>query len=494
MGIVFRQSVKASFVTFTGAALGALSIYLGARYIHKQELGFVRNTLPEQAILVAQIFSLGLLSTMMVYVHKYPAGDKRRNLLLALNLVVPFLLTLIGLPFYFVFKRSIVSTYQPDDQPLVAQFYGLLPVLSLFFVLLIFFEQYLISQMKVAAATFMREVVLRLLTIGLILLFALHVIDYGMLVYGSVLVFAIPVAVLMVMSLKTKGFALSRDWRAFNSSERKELASFTWYHFLLSISVNFMGKLDIILLAVWSSLEDAAVYGIAVYIISFLQVPFRAMLNASFPILTKAVHDEDTEKVRDVYLRSSLNILIASIGLTVVICCNLGNAVAMLRKGFEAVSAIVLILTAGKLFDYSTGMNDQMLSITNYYKFNFRISVLMVALLLLLNYWLIPKYAYYGAAIATSVTLIIFNVSKLIFLKIKLNLQPYSRNSLLVFVAGGGAALAGYFFPFVMHPIIDAGIRSIVILLVYLALLILLKPSKDLNSYLASIRQNKRLF
>jgi len=494
MGIVFRQSVKTSIVTFAGALLGAATLYLGARFIPKQELGFIRNTLPEQAALVAQILSFGLNITLIVFVHKYEPGDRRRTALISMSLLLPILLFSALLPFYFVFKPDIIGFFQPADIPLVSRFYGWLPVLTLFFLYLLLLEQYLVSQMKVAASTFMREVLLRILTICLIILFGLGLISYQTLVPATVLVFIIPLLLLIIMAWRTNGFKLSFSWNVFNGEEKKEIASFTWYHFLLTISINMMSKIDIILLAFWSSLSATAVYGIAVYILSFLQIPYRAMLNASFPILTRAYHDRDMEKVKDVFLRSSLNILVASVGLAAIIACNLQNAVALLPKGYEPISILVLILIVGRLFDLSTGMNDQILSISNYYRFSFWISITIVVLLIALNYFLIGKYSYYGAAFATTLALIGYNFAKLAFIKAKLQLQPFSLKSLLVIIAGIIAAAIGFIVPFVVHPVVDAIVRSVIICSVYLAILIVLKPSPDLNSYLASVKKNRRLF
>lgn len=494
MGIVFRQSVKTSIVTFAGAFCGAIIIYIGAKFIPKQELGFLRNTLPEQAALFAQILSFGLNATLTVYVLKYAIGDPRRKALISMSIILPALLFLLIVPFYFIFKPSVVGLFQTHDIPLISKFYGWLPLLTVFFLYLLLFEQYLNSQLKVAASTFMREVLLRVLTIGAILLYGFELIDYDTLVPLSVLIFLIPLFLLFWLSAKTEGFGISFKWGVFSKKERKELASFSWYHFLLTISINLMAKLDIILLAMWASLSAAAIYGIAVYILSFLQIPYRAMLSASFPVLTHAYHEGDMSKVKDVFVRSSLNILVASVGLAAIICCNLHNVVAVLPEGYEPITPIVLILIIGKLFDISTGMNDQLLSITNHYRFMFIVSVAVVVLLVALSFILIPPYSYYGAAVATAASLVAYNFSKLFFIWRKLGLQPFSKKSLVVLLAGIVTFAAGYFIPFILNAVTDAIVRTAVIMLLYLLLLLVLKPSDDLNTYIASVRKNKRLF
>jgi hypothetical protein len=79
---------------------------------------------------------------------------------------------------------------------------------------------------------------------------------------------------------------------------------------------------------------------------------------------------------------------------------------------------------------------------------------------------------------------------------------PFSRKTLLVVAAALPALAAGYFLPHFftrqahtyLYPVFDTVLRSSVIVVIYTVMLVWLKPSKDLESYLLSIRQNKRLF
>jgi type IV secretory pathway component VirB8 len=58
--------------------------------------------------------------------------------------------------------------------------------------------------------------------------------------------------------------------------------------------------------------------------------------------------------------------------------------------------------------------------------------------------------------------------------------------------------LLPHFFSQVRHIYIntalDAGLRSFAIVVIYVLMLLWLKPSKDLEEYLVAVRKNKRLF
>jgi len=96
----------------------------------------------------------------------------------------------------------------------------------------------------------------------------------------------------------------------------------------------------------------------------------------------------------------------------------------------------------------------------------------------------------------------VFNICKCVFVWRKLDMQPFSRNTLLTVIASIPAIAVGYFFPYFfeagrhiyVHTFLDAIMRSTVIVIVYVGMLLWLKPSQDLEEYIASVKKNKRLF
>src|ERR1700748_1215894 len=88
MGIVFRQSVKTTIVLLGGAFLGGLMIWLSTKFVPKQELGFI-NSFARWALMLSTFVPLGLTSTLAVYIHRYAADDKKRQMLITICLFLP---------------------------------------------------------------------------------------------------------------------------------------------------------------------------------------------------------------------------------------------------------------------------------------------------------------------------------------------------------------------------------------------------------------------
>lgn len=503
MGIVFRQSIKTSIVVFTGAFLGVLIAWMSTKLILPQLYGYTNN-LTRQALLMSQVCILGINSTLVVYIHKYTERDNRRHLLISLYLVIPLVFALLcSIPYYFL-RPWVLHHFQPADVPLMDRYYLLLPVYGIIFILLTLLDQYLGSQMKVAVSAFLKEVVLRVINIILILLYGLEYISFDTLIISMVFMYLVPIVAYLIIAARTPGFRLSFRFSAFTREEYKELVHFSWYHFLLAMSMNLMTYLDALALPLYDhkGLSSVAVYGIAVVLISFLQLPNKAMMTPTITILSKAIANNDHEKARDAFVRSSINVLVATVFMAAIIISNLSNAIALLPHGYEPIGLIFILLFIGRFADLATGVNDAMLSITNHYKFNFYVSLGVIIILFGLIKWLVPLYGVYGAAIATSASLIMFNVAKFLYVWKKLDMQPFSQNTLLVLFAGSVTFCAGYFMPHFLagkghmyiYTFIDAAIRSLIVVAVYLLMLYWLKPSADLREYIATIRKNKRLF
>jgi len=495
MGIVFRQSVKSFISIFAGAALGALTIYLSTLYIPKQELGF-RNTLVNLAVAGAQVFLFGTHNLLSVYIHRYGENDQRKTALVSMTMILPVLFFLIGSLIYFPFKEQIIGLAQPEDQTLFIRFFNWLPPFVLLFGYQMLFETYLISQHKTAKAHFLREVLLRILNIVAIIFFGYTIISYAHLIYATVLFYLIPIGIMLALSLRESSFRIHFAWNVFSREEKKEMVHFTWYHSLLGISTTLLGTLDALMLASLSphGLRSVAIYNVAVFIVSFLQMPYRSMLTASFPILNKVYLSGDQNELRSIFLRSSMNILIASVAMLLLIVSNLSNATRILPGGYEGIVPVVLVLLIGRMVDLATGMNDQLLSISGFYKYNFYISILLVLLLVVFNRILIPIYDAVGAASAATLALVIYNILKYAIVRRMLKIQPFSTKSVLVLLAGTGGLMFGLLLPELSNPYLDVFYRSPIVLIVFVVLLIMLRPSEDFNQYVAEIRKNKRLF
>jgi O-antigen/teichoic acid export membrane protein len=492
LGIVFRQAIKTSIVTFTGALLGAAINYIYTLAFPQNLVGVSRNLLNQGAVLFLFLL-MGTVSLVHTYAQRYDLNDPKRPVLITYSLVTPLVTTgLFCIP-YFLLKSYVIGRYQGFDRQYIEEFYLWLPILGLLLSYMTMLEYYLAAQMKLALGASMREVVLRVLNIILIALFYSGLVDFHQFVIGTVLVHLVPIVALYYFSTKTKGFGISFNWRAFSRDELYRVVHFSWYHMLITVTANLTAMLDVLLLGMLSpaGLKDVAVYNLAIFLISVLAIPHKAMSGAAFPKINEVFVNKGSE-LSDLFTRSAINIQIVSVGMWVLILANRYNAAAILPPGYEAIAPVFVILSIGRMMDMVTGLNTELISITNHYKFLFRLTVLLLICIIAFERIFIPQYGIYGAAWVATLTLAAFNVVKLIFLYKKMKLLPFTKQTLVILAIGLTVFLVNYMLPVLSSPVLDAVIRSFIIVLIYGGLLVTFRPSPDLTHFISQVRKNKR--
>ena len=495
MGIVFRQSIKTIIVIGFGAVLGAIFNYAGAYVLTKQEFGFLTNFIFLAAIFQI-IILMGTNSVLSTYTQKYQPDDVRRKGLITFSLLLTILTTTILLIAYFLLKDNIITHYQAQDRVDMDEYYAWMPALVFVWGITSLFEMLLIVHSKIAVISFVREIVLRICNLAIIALYYYKLITFHQFMVGSIVVYIVPAIIILSIARKFKGFGITFNLKVFSKSEYADLLRFSWYHMLLSITFSFLGYIDIILLAPLdkSGMESLAAYRWALMIIGIMTIPYRAMRTSSFATLNQTFIDKDYKKLNNIFHRTGVNVLVVAVSMFLLIGFNLDNIVKILPEGYETIKPIVLILMLGQLIDMATGLNTELISISAYYKFNFRISIVLLVMIVALDRILIPVYGVHGAAWGSTLSLIVFNIAKMAYVWKKMKVQPFTAKSSTIILAGLITAGVVYLIPSISNPYFDSIIKTGVICCIYFFLLIKFKSSNDLNTYIQSVLANKKLF
>ena len=503
MGVVIRQSVKSSIVSLTGALIAVLINYLYTLRLPKAEVGSIQFLLRLGAVLQFVIL-LGAGPVLFTYIGKIQDVAKRKALISVSMLVPAAAILILTIP-YVILREQIILLFLPEDRAFISNFFYLIPPFALFWSYMTLFESYLWSQVKVALPTFIKEVVFRVINLGLLALLWVNAISFNEFIFYLIFSHLLLAVCLLYIAVKTEAFGFSGNWKIFSLAEYKDMGSFAWYHLLSGISLYLLGYLDTFFLGLWKGFAPLAVYAMAVQIVTFMIIPYRVMATATMPVLNESLVNNDRAKLENVFHRSGINIFIVAVGLFVLIACNLHNAVAILPPQYEAVTPICLILMLGRLIDMATGLNSEVIGLSHLYKFNFRISIVLLICLVAFNYLLVPEYGIYGAAWGATLSLAVFNILKFFYLSKRMDLHPFSKNTVSVLLIGIVSASVGYFLPvipsasesFLHHLLLvfaDVAVRSMLIVLVFVLMTYKLKPSGDFNQYMDNLIRSKRLF
>ena len=238
-------------------------------------------------------------------------------------------------------------------------------------------------------------------------------------------------------------------------------------------------------------LAAVAVYSLATFIGSLLQAPQRTIISASIAPLSRAWKDKDYGKLKRIYHRSSINQLIFSVGVFVLVWVNFTDGVLFFhfQKIYLDARPVFLFVGLKLIVDMGTGLNTQIIGTSTFWRFDFFTGVILVVLTLPLNYILAKEKGAIGPAIADLITFAIYNGIRCVFLYRKFGMQPFTMKSLYALGLGLTGYLVCHFLLLDFHGFWGMTLRSLVFLGIFGTGVVGLRLSEDVMPVWNTVRK-----
>jgi O-antigen/teichoic acid export membrane protein len=259
-------------------------------------------------------------------------------------------------------------------------------------------------------------------------------------------------------------------------------------------SAMLVSKLDMIMIGKLIGYKEVAFYTVAFFIGNVIRVPGRAIGSIAAPLLSKAWERNDVNEIKDIYVKSSINQLLFGGLIFLGLWLNIEDGLSLLPEKFQGGTLVVLFIAISQLFNVTTGVNGIIIINSKYYKFDLYSNVVLLIITIFLNFIFIPESSplsvYHivginGAAFATALSVIIFNTIKLIFLYIKMGIQPFTFSTIkaIVLIIVVYLFINNIIFPNdVFYRLI---LRFTMLFSLYIPLMILFNISEDVNKILS---------
>jgi O-antigen/teichoic acid export membrane protein len=224
-------------------------------------------------------------------------------------------------------------------------------------------------------------------------------------------------------------------------------------------------NVDTFLIAGISGLSSTGVFTVAAYISTILEVPRRTISGVATPILAQSWKNKDYANIQYLYEKTSLNQLIFGITIFLGVWLNIDDLFSFLPPAYAAGKYVVLIMCFARILDLGTGINGEMLTTSNMWRFSFFTQVIFIGLSIPTNYFLISRFGIIGSAYSNLIAYTAFNSIRFIYIYRKFKMQPFSINTLYVFLLGIAAYLFIVNIPLTNIRIVDIIIRGTLVLL-----------------------------
>ncbi|MGK7371061.1 MAG: lipopolysaccharide biosynthesis protein [Candidatus Halalkalibacterium sp. M3_1C_030] len=493
MGIIFKQSIQNTVISYLGVALGFVStILLFPNILTADQYGLTRFLL-SPAFVFAQFAHLGVKNIVIRYFPYFKHTRESRSRLFTLTVIVAMVGFLI-FSLLFISLEDFIIDYYSEKSPLFTKYY--LYLIPLVFAILFFetLNNYVRALQDSITGSFLNEVLMRILVIILLIVHFFGLISFKVFMIGFVVSYCLQPFYLIIYLYRRDEFNFSNPINADLRRLAKSMSIYGLYSLLGGITVHLVGNIDIIMLGSLSDLTNTAVYAIAFYVGSVITVPQRSILKIAIPVLADLIKEKRQKQILSLYQRTSLNQIIAGSLLFIGIWANMHNLMGLLPQEYQGAKWVIIIIGAAKLFDMATGINGGIIMNSKYYRFDLYTNILLVILTILTNYLLIPPYGIIGAAIATAFSIFVYNTIKMIFVWIKFSMQPFQWSTPAVLLIAGGCLMFSFEIPYLYNFYLDVILRSLAITVVFLGTILLFNLSDDLKSLIEeSVKRAKNL-
>ncbi len=204
------------------------------------------------------------------------------------------------------------------------------------------------------------------------------------------------------------------------------------YSYILSVSIPMlfssslaliMGWTDTIMLGIFRTEEEVGIYNVALKISMITSITLMAINTIAAPKFAEFWGKGDIKGLAKVAQQSTKLIFWTSFPILLVFLIFPKPILGIFGKEFKAGAIALMILTVGQFVNAAAGSVGYILQMTGHQKFHQNVILIGALLNTILNYLLIPIYGIIGAAVASAVSMIFWNVA--FSVKVKTSLKEF---------------------------------------------------------------------
>ncbi len=479
MGVVFKQSLQNTLVTYFGFGVGAFNVLiLYPQILSPQYYGLVTFLL-SAGTLLWPFLGIGLNNSIIRFYSSYKKQDEQ-NQLLSMGLFYPLAAALILGGLTAIFKNQFLLLITEDW---IKPYFWLIFLIAFAVAYFELFFAWSKLKLKSVFGNFMKEVFHRVLISVLLYMVYIELLNVNQFLYALTTVY-----LLRTLLIKFYAFHLlppKIDLRL--PKNYKKIFTYSALMLLAGFVATALLDLDKVMIEHFMPIEQVSIYGIGVYMASVIAVPSRAMHQITLPLTAKYLNENQNGKLKSLYAKSSINLLVISGFIFLLILVNASEIYRLLPPVYTLAFEILCMLSSIKLLNNLLGISNSIILNSRFYKLLLITGLFVILLAIGLNIYLIPRFGLIGAAVASLIVFLMYDLAK-IFMVYKFHrLHPFSRKTFYVIVFIFILLFCSRFFTLPFKPFINLIIQSISLAIVYFIGILFLKPSEELSLFLKEI-------
>jgi O-antigen/teichoic acid export membrane protein len=475
MGIVVKQSIRNTIITYIGFAIGAANtLFMYPHFIGKTYYGLT-GFLLSSANVIMPLMAFGVHNTLVKFYSGYRTEDEKSRfltfmLLLPFLLIVPF--SLIGYFFY-----GDIASFLSRKNPIIYEYVWLIPLIGLCMGYFEIFYAWVKVHMQSVFGNFIKEIFLRVL-----ISIALFAVYFGWITLVEFIY--VTLGCYLLTTLLMVYFALRVKMPSFSLKFPDDKNAVVIYSIFIIISgsvATLLLDIDKVMLGQYINVDNIAFYNVAIFMATVIAVPSRAMHQITYPITAKLMAEGKHDELNDLYKKTSISLQVVGGYVLLGILVNIKQMYLLMPAEYSGGIFVVFTIGLSKYFDLILGNNNAIIFNSVYYRMVLFLGLMLAFFAITLNMFFIPRFGINGAAIATLIAVTLYILSKLLFVVFKMKLYPFTRNTVISLAVSVLTFLFFYYWEFPFHALTNIILKSGLMSVFYLYVNYKLAISAEIN-------------
>lgn len=488
MGIIQKQATRSTLINFIGIGFGSITRFVMPFVLEQAQIGILLILDSISKVFIV-ILNFGYNLILRKLFPKYRDEKNGHAGFLALGLIISLVGSFIGIVMFFLLKDSYFGD-KLSGNSLIRPFIFLIPILMFFRILFMNLDGYVRMLFKTVIGSFLEGFVSKIIFLLSLILYLYTTVDFEYFVYLYCFALITPGLVILFYA-----FFITKKITLPSTELMKEHGAIKYYILfgaLTGASGAIVQYIDVLMLEKIIPInaeDEIGVYSFFFFAAALIIIPHRGIAKISAVVVAESWKGNDLKNLQSIYEKSALNMLIIGGYLFIVGWACLDSALEFEKlQSYAYGKYVFFFLGVGKLIELSTGVNSEIISASEKYKYNTYFNFLLAILAIVLNLYFISDYGILGAAFATLIAVAIINLLRGLFLYKAYKLIPFNKAFfkalivVLIFIA------ISFALNYNINPILEIAINFSLITLLYWVVIIKLNISSDINTWLLKLK------
>ncbi len=429
---MFKHNIYNLILSYIVLFLGFFNTLIKPKVITSEQIG-VLATVISIATILQLVTHFGYSGVLMKFYPEYKNSEESRSkFVLSILSITTFLLIIVTALLYL--SKDIIFEY--FNQPLLVKyFYYIIVFLILTHTISIFERMALITFVSIQS-----NFITNFLKKGIHFIFLILMLIYGIQfdVYFKFFAILSLVSVILTAYIVFKNMEIKWKLGYFipEFSLIKKVSNYSFFMLISSLSGVMVVNIDKIMIGHYLDFSQTGIYAIAIAISSTLAIVLQAFLRIVQPKLAQALANDNQTQMKALYSENIANNLYFGTIILVLITVFSYDILSFLGKEYSTGSYVIIFIALGHYANLFVGTCGEIIALSKFYKFDFYSRIFLAVIVILSNYLLIPVLGITGAALATCLNFILYDIFKSVYAYRKFNIMPLTFMNFKFIISG----------------------------------------------------------